>query len=97
MKRFAYAVFALAVMSGPVLAQPHDDRRGPPPRGPAPTAWRTGGHVPQEYWGRQHEVDWRAHHLRQPPRGYHWVQNGNNYVLAAVAGGLIASIIAANS
>jgi Ni/Co efflux regulator RcnB len=51
--------------------------------------------VPKAYWGPQYEVDWRAHHLRQPPRGYHWVRNGNNYVLAAVAGGLIASIIAA--
>ena len=83
MKRLFCAVAALSMLAGSVLAQPRGD-------------WRRGGHVPREYWGRQHEVDWRAHHLRQPPRGYHWVQNGNNYVLAAVAGGLIASIVAAN-
>jgi Ni/Co efflux regulator RcnB len=90
MKRFAYAALAAALLTAPALAQPHrDDRDGG-------ADWRPGGHVSQEYWGHQHEVDWRAHHLRQPPRGYHWVQNGNNYVLAAVAGGLIASIVAAN-
>ena len=92
MKRLLVSALALSMIGGVALAQPH----GPPDRGPGP-GWRPGGHVPREYWGHQHEVDWRAHHLRQPPRGYHWVQNGDNYVLAAVAGGLIASIIAANN
>jgi Ni/Co efflux regulator RcnB len=52
--------------------------------------WHDGDH----YNGSRHEVDWRQHHLRQPPHGYEWVQNGNNYVLIAVASGVIASIIA---
>ncbi len=37
-----------------------------------------------------------AHHLRQPPRGYHWVQSGSDYLLVAVATGLIASAILNN-
>jgi Ni/Co efflux regulator RcnB len=83
MKRLFCGVAALSLLAGSAMAEPGGD-------------WRPGGHVPAEYRGPQHEVDWRSHHLRQPPRGYHWVQNGNNYVLAAVAGGLIASVIAAS-
>jgi Ni/Co efflux regulator RcnB len=41
-------------------------------------------------------VDYRSHHLRHPPRGYQWVQADNNYVLVAVATGLIASVIASH-
>ena len=37
--------------------------------------------------------DWRGHHLYAPPRGYHWVQSGGDYLLVAVATGIIASIL----
>jgi Ni/Co efflux regulator RcnB len=48
---------------------------------------------PQDHQ-RQYVVDdWRGHHLRQPPRGYHWVQNGGDYVLAAIATGVIADLL----
>ncbi|HTI67461.1 MAG TPA: RcnB family protein [Caulobacteraceae bacterium] len=57
--------------------------------------WAKGDHLPRNYWTRQYVVnDWRARHLRQPPRGYQWRQVDNDYVLASVATGLIASIIA---
>jgi len=56
--------------------------------------WRRGGHLPPEYRNRQYVVnDWRGHHLSAPPRGYHWVQHGNDYVLAAVATGIIAQLL----
>ena len=53
------------------------------------------GHtLPREYHQRNYVVDdWRGHNLRQPPRGYHWVQSGDDYLLVAVASGLIASAI----
>ena len=35
----------------------------------------------------------RGHHLRQPPRGYHWVQSGNDFLLVAITTGVIASIL----
>ena len=68
------------------------DRRGfPQPH----TEWRRGGRVPTEYRGRNYVVnDWRAYRLQQPPRGYQWVGVGGDYVLAAIATGLIAQIIA---
>ena len=53
-----------------------------------------GDHLPSQYRSKQYVVDdWRGHHLRQPPRGYHWVQTGGDYVLAAVATGIIADLI----
>lgn len=60
--------------------------------------WRRGYHMRHEDWDRAQRVDdWRAHHLRRPPRGYEWREVDGNYVLAAVASGIIASVIAANA
>jgi Ni/Co efflux regulator RcnB len=57
-------------------------------------AWRRGQRLPAQYRSNQYVVsDWRGHHLRQPPRGYHWVQSGSDYVLAAIATGVIADIL----
>ena len=58
--------------------------------------WRQGQRLPSNYRTRAYYVDYRQHHLRQPPRGYQWVQADNNYVLVALTTGLIASIIANN-
>jgi Ni/Co efflux regulator RcnB len=53
-----------------------------------------GARLPYEYRNNQYVVnDWRSHRLSAPPRGYHWVQTGGDYVLAAVATGLIAQIL----
>lgn len=55
---------------------------------------RRGGRLPDRYRTHQYVVnDWRTHHLRPPPRGYHWVQTGGDYVLAAIATGVIADLI----
>jgi Ni/Co efflux regulator RcnB len=63
---------------------------------PQPHAeWRRGGRVPPEYRGRNYVVnDYRAYRLQPPPRGYQWVGVGGDYVLAAVATGVIMQIIA---
>lgn len=60
--------------------------------------WRRGYHMRHEDWDRGERVeDWRAYHLRQPPRGYEWREVDGNYVLAAAATGIIASVIAATA
>jgi Ni/Co efflux regulator RcnB len=49
------------------------------------------------YYSTQYrEVDYRVYHLNTPPRGYHYVRNDNTgeIILAAIATGIIASIIA---
>ena len=56
--------------------------------------WSRGDRLPTQYRANQYVVsDWKNNHLRQPPRGYHWVRANNQYVLAAMASGVIADII----
>ena len=64
-------------------------------RGVGPSqSWYRGDRLPYEYRNRQYVVDdWRGHHLYAPPRGYQWVQSGGDYLLVAVATGIIASIL----
>lgn len=72
-----------------------DDRRDHdgPGAGPDHNFYR-GQRLAPEYRNRQYVVDdWRGHHLSAPPRGYQWVQTGGDYVLVAVATGIIASIL----
>jgi Ni/Co efflux regulator RcnB len=64
----------------------HDYYRGAGPN----HDWQRGNRLPREYRGGHYVVnDWRGHHLSAPPRGYHWVQVNGDYVLAAVATGII--------
>ena len=55
--------------------------------------WRRGQRMGYNDWQGARRVDYRQHHLRRPPSGYEWRESNGQYVLAAVATGLIASII----
>jgi hypothetical protein len=74
-----------------------------PPRPPgAPggfvrhSSWRRGRRVPMSTWRRGMVVnDWGRYRLMRPPMGYEWRFIDGNFVLAAVATGLIASVIIA--
>jgi len=55
--------------------------------------WRRGQRMGYNDWSNAQPVDYRQHHLRQPPRGYEWRESNGRYVMAAVATGLIASMI----
>lgn len=59
-------------------------------RGPE---FHRGGYISREYRDRAYEVDYREHHLSRPPQGHRWVQVGADYVLIAIATGVIANII----
>jgi Ni/Co efflux regulator RcnB len=53
-----------------------------------------GDRFPSEYRNRSYVVsDWRGHNLSAPPRGYQWVQSGNDYVMVAIATGIIAQLL----
>jgi len=78
---------------GPDRREAHDRGRG---AGPEHSFYR-GGRLPPQYRERRYVVDdWRGHHLNRPPSGYHWVQAGSDYVLVAIATGIIASILLNN-
>ena len=55
--------------------------------------YKKGGRMPSQYCGSRYVVtDWRARHLRQPPRGYHWVRSDNgDFLLVAITTGVISS------
>ncbi len=56
-----------------------------------------GARLPLYYRSYQYVVDdWRGHRLSAPPRGYHWVQTGGDYVLVAIATGIILQLLLDN-
>ena len=57
--------------------------------------WHKGAKINHDDWQRGEVVDYRTYHLKPPPRGYEWREVDGNYVLAAVATGVIASAIVA--
>jgi Ni/Co efflux regulator RcnB len=73
-----------------------NDRRDE--RGAGPNhAFHRGDRLPVEYRHRNYVVDdWRGHNLSAPPRGYHWVQTGGDYVLVAIATGVILQLLLNN-
>ena len=67
--------------------------------------YNTNRHVQAHRWNRGDRFDSRyamnyrvisnpyAYNLRPAPRGYRWVQSGNDAVLVAIASGIIGAII----
>jgi Ni/Co efflux regulator RcnB len=56
--------------------------------------WYRGSRLPPAYRGHSYVVDdWRSHRLYAPPRGYQWVQAGGDYMLVAIATGIIAAVL----
>jgi Ni/Co efflux regulator RcnB len=88
----ASAVFAIAMVAASVatFADDHDNHQYV-----HHDEWKKGARIQNEDWNRGEHVDYKERHLRAPPNGYEWRQVDGNYVLAAVATGVIASVIVA--
>ncbi|MDR5815155.1 MULTISPECIES: RcnB family protein [unclassified Caballeronia] len=77
-------------MNGHQPGGPAEHANQPPPHG----EWRKGQRLSSEYRDHEYVVDnWHEHGLRQPPRGYQWVGVGADYLLVAVASGVIAQVM----
>lgn len=100
MKRIAFSLLATALLAGPVLADPPPHARNDhdnPGKGHAKGHKKhhvKGERLEREYWGER--VDYHHHHLQAPPPGHEWRRVDDEYILIAVATGIIASVIAAN-
>ncbi|KAA8735700.1 RcnB family protein [Acinetobacter qingfengensis] len=56
--------------------------------------WHRGDRLPPHFREKRYRVDnWRAHHLPRPPHGHRWVNVNGDYILVAVASGIITSIL----
>ncbi len=82
-----------------------DQGRGPGPRpqdwgrngwrGGQPHGWARGENYHSYYRGPTYVVaDYGRYHLRRPPQGYHWIRdNSGNYLMVAIATGVIADLL----
>ena len=71
-----------------------DRGRYVPPRGYHSRHWRHGDYLPRAYYHSHYVVrDYHVYHLNPPPYGYHWVRVNNDVILAAVASGLVVSVV----
>jgi Ni/Co efflux regulator RcnB len=52
-----------------------------------------GEQIGYDDWSGARPLDYREYHLRRPPYGYEWRESNGQFILAAVATGLIASAI----
>jgi Ni/Co efflux regulator RcnB len=95
------ALSTVAVMltsSGALFAQDHDDRDHHDNHHYVHhDEWRKGSRIRHDDWNRGERVDYRHYRLSEPPRGYEWREVDGNYVLAAVATGVIASVVIASA
>jgi len=86
-----FCAIAAAAAGTPAMADDHDNHQFV-----RHDEWRKGARMQDADWRRGEHVDYRAQHLRAPPNGYEWRLVDGNYVLAAVATGVIASVVAAS-
>jgi Ni/Co efflux regulator RcnB len=98
--RKLYRIFAVTALGASLVApmsfaQDHHDREDE--HYVRHDEWKKGYHMKEEDWHRGRPVDYRQYHLKPPPRGYEWRSVDGNYVLAAVATGVIASAVVAST
>ena len=93
----AVSTLAVTLTGGVILAQdrPNDQHAQQHQKYMRHNEWKKGAHIKTEDWGRGEQIDWHAHHLRQPPKGYEWREVDGNYVCAN-SGGVIFSVVIAH-
>ena len=106
MKKFILAAVAMSMVATPVLAAApqHHDRRPPVQKvvvkkkvvtKPSYRSWHKGDRFDSRYARNYRQIDYRHYRgLKAPPRGYRYVQSGNDAVLVGITSGIIAAVIA---
>ncbi len=108
MKKFIIAALAASVLATPVLAAPHQapnqghDNRGRieqrhDNRGQQQVqyrSWKKGDRFDSRYSRNYRVISPRNYKLRDAPRGYRWVQSGNDAVLIGITSGVVAAVMA---
>jgi len=110
MKKFVLATIAASLLATPVIAAPAAQNHGQQrqaqnhrvvvvqrqaPARQYRSDWKRGQKFDSRYARNYRQVDYRTHrNLKAPPRGYRYVQSGNDAVLVGVTTGIIAAIFA---
>lgn len=106
MKKFLLSAIAVSMIATPALAAPdhgrHDQRTvivkrdvHVAPRVSYRGSWRKGERFDSHQARNYRQIsNYRAYRLSAPPRGYRYVQSGNDAVLVGITTGIIAGVIA---
>lgn len=110
MRKLILAAAAASMFATPVLAAPQHGPAKPAQHGrtvvvtktvkPAPVpqyrSWKKGQRFDSRYARNYRQLDYRSFHgrLKAPPRGYRYVQSGNDVVLVSIFGGIIGAVFA---
>jgi Ni/Co efflux regulator RcnB len=109
MKKFILAAAAATLVATPALAAPQHGQHYQPrhsqkvvvkkaykPQVNQYRKWRKGERFDARQARNYRQVDYRGYHgrLRAPPRGYRYVQSGNDVVLVSIVGGIIGAVFA---
>lgn len=104
MKKFILAAVAATMVATPVLAAPQQYHGRPPVQKmivkkkvvtqPSYRSWHKGDRFDSRYARNYRQIDYRHYRgLKAPPRGYRYVQSGNDAVLVGITSGIIAAVI----
>jgi Ni/Co efflux regulator RcnB len=108
MKKFILAAAVASLVATPVLAAAPQQYHGKPPvqkvvvkkkvvvaRPSYRNSWRKGERFDSRQARNYRQVDYRHYRgLKAPPRGYRYVQSGNDAVLVGITSGIIAAVFA---
>jgi Ni/Co efflux regulator RcnB len=92
-KLVALSTLTMMLSGGLAFAQDHHDNHAYVRH----DEWKKGARMNHDDWNRGERVDYHHYHLNAPPRGYEWREVDGNYVLAAVATGVITSVVVAST
>lgn len=107
MKKLIAAAIAVSLVSAPAFAAPGNRYdRAPAAQShyqPAPKYnghqqqvrhWKKGERFDRRYASNYREVsNYGRYHLKAPPRGYHYVQSGNDALLVGITSGIISAVL----
>lgn len=96
-KAAALSTLAAMLSGGVAFAQDHHDDQHDNHHYVRHNDWKHGKHIRHEDWDRGERVDYHRYHLQEPPSGYEWREVDGNYVMAAIATGVIASVVVAST
>jgi Ni/Co efflux regulator RcnB len=92
-KALALSTLVITLSSGFAFAQDHHEDS----HFVRHDEWKKGAKIGHDDWNRGRSIDYHQYHLRAPKKGYEWREVDGNFVLAAVATGLIASTVVAST
>jgi len=96
-KILALSIVATTLTGGVAFAQDHHDAPHDNHSYVHHDEWKKGYHLNGDDWNRGERVDYHQYHLSAPRRGYEWRLVDGNYVQAAIATGIIATVVVASA